>query len=364
MNGCVTFCEFYGPLAAYICDKLGLAGVGLKGALIARSKNKTQQTLLSMKESTSTRIPTSAYASRVHYITKAGDIDELEPQLDFPCVMKPEFGFAAVGVVMVNDAQQCHQNWDLWKTKGVEDGYETTMVLTDYIEGSEHDVDVILYRGHLVAGFFSDNGPTRIPKFIETSFTMPSLLHEEKQRQMIVAAHQCCLGIGLFSGVFNVELKMTPTGPKLLEINARMGGSYIRHNILALYDVDLLFCAFMIACDVKPFVNKVRADKHVVGMNVVPAVHRAALSDPEILRRIRMLEEKGEIVVTRSEENLPLPDDEGNNDRPLWNIAVTDEDPEMARVKLIDLSNQLGLNTEEYPVDQLLSFSRPFNITN
>ena len=279
-------------------------------------------------------------------------------------MMKPEFGFAAVGVAMVHDAQQCHQTWDLWKTKGVEDGYETTMVLTDYIEGSEHDVDVILYRGHLVAGFVGDNGPTRIPKFIETSFTMPSLLPEEKQRQMIVAAHQCCVGIGLVNGIFNVELKMTPTGPKLLEINARMGGSYIRHNILALYDVDLLFCAFMIACDVKPFVNKVRASKHVVGMNVVPAVHRAALSDPGNLQKIRMLEEKGEIAVTRSEENLPPSDDEGNNERPLWNIAVADKDPEVARSKLIDLSNQLGFNTEEYQVDRLLSFSRPTNITS
>ena len=34
--------------------------------------------------------------------------------------------------------------------------------------------------------------------------------------------------IGLETGVFNVELKMCPTGPRLLEINARMGGYYLR----------------------------------------------------------------------------------------------------------------------------------------
>jgi carnosine synthase len=42
----------------------------------------------------------------------------------------------------------------------------------------------------------------------------------------VTAAHQCCTEIGLVDGVFNVEMKMTKTGPNLIEINARMGGFY------------------------------------------------------------------------------------------------------------------------------------------
>jgi phosphoribosylamine-glycine ligase len=41
-------------------------------------------------------------------------------------------------------------------------------------------------------------------------------------------------------GVFNVEMKMTKTGPNLIEINARMGGFYLRNWILTCYGIALL----------------------------------------------------------------------------------------------------------------------------
>lgn len=64
---------------------------------------------------------------------------------------------------------------------------------------------------------------------------MPSCLPNNKIEQLITAAYQCCTEIGLVSGVFNVEMKMTPTGPKLIEINARMGGYYLRDWIKDLW---------------------------------------------------------------------------------------------------------------------------------
>ena len=371
MDGCVTFWEECGPLAAHICDKLGLSGAGLQlqAALTARSKSKTQHTLLSRKELIPQRIPASVYASRSYYISKVEDIDRFASKMNFPFVMKPEYGASAIGVLLVQDIQQCHDNWNIIQAEmqdvknynGIGDGYESTMVLMDYVGGTEHDVDIVIHNRQLITAFVTDNGPTRLPKFTETSFAMPSLLPEDKQRQMIVAAHQCCVGIGLVNGVFNVEMKMTPTGPKLLEINARMGGFYIRDAVLALFDVDLLLCAFMIACDMKPIVNNHKASDQLIGVMMVPSIHRQALSDPENLQRIRDLEEEGKIMVTRLELKLPAPEDDCYYDEPFWNIAVKDKDPETARMKLIDISDQLGINNQDYPVPSILTFGRPLN---
>jgi len=45
---------------------------------------------------------------------------------------------------------------------------------------------------------------------------------------------------------------MTPMGPRLVEINARMGGFSIYHWLRRLYDIDLVHLAIMVACGVRP----------------------------------------------------------------------------------------------------------------
>jgi hypothetical protein len=45
IDGCCTFWEDSRPLAALICDRMGLTGVGVEGAKIAKNKCKTHQAL-------------------------------------------------------------------------------------------------------------------------------------------------------------------------------------------------------------------------------------------------------------------------------------------------------------------------------
>lgn len=59
------------------------------------------------------------------------------------------------------------------------------MMFTDYINGSEHDVDLIIFKRKLIVAFVSDNGPTRVPNFVETVAVMPSILDEKSKSQLI-----------------------------------------------------------------------------------------------------------------------------------------------------------------------------------
>jgi carnosine synthase len=142
--------------------------------------------------------------------------------------------------------------------------------------------DVVKLRRRLLCAFVTDNGPTRVPRFTETAAAMPSFLPRDKQCQLIAAAYKCCLEIGLVSGVFNVEMKMTSCGPRLIEINARMAGFYVRDWIRTVYSVDILFCAFAIACDVRPSLpRRLRAAGQMVGLMIVPSAHRhSAIRQP------------------------------------------------------------------------------------
>ena len=210
------------------------------------------------------------------------------------------------------------------------------------------------FRRRLIGAVVTDNGPTRLPRFTETAAAMPSFLPTDKQRQLIVAAYKCCLDIGLVSGVFNVEMKMTATGPRLLEINARMAGFYVRDWIKTIYSIDILFCAFAIACDVCPILpDRPIPAGQLVGLMLVPSAHRQALSTPTTHRVLNLLEENGVIRINYIEPVLPPP----NCDRyeePYANVAVLDRDADSALTKIAAVFDLLGLNTDQYPVEEFL----------
>lgn len=69
-----------------------------------------------------------------------------------------------------------------------------TLMLEEYLDGPEVDVDLILSEGEAVYGAITDNWPTVEPYFNETGSNCPSILPTQQQQelmQMAVQATQC-----------------------------------------------------------------------------------------------------------------------------------------------------------------------------
>nr|KAG5708664.1 hypothetical protein BaRGS_034881 [Batillaria attramentaria] len=130
--------------------------------------------------------------------------------------------------------------------------FNRNCVLMELLKGSEHCVDLAIFHGELVCAFVCDKGPHIPPDVFKTVITMPSLLPEDKLESVITAAFECCKALGLDHGVFDVDIMLTKSGPKLIEINPRVGGYWTREFILQCYNVDLVPLACLIACDIKP----------------------------------------------------------------------------------------------------------------
>lgn len=113
-------------------------------------------------------------------------------------MLKLEFGSSAVGVKHVHNFQEAVEHvkhlQDTLRSEadrpGVGLGHGYSLLLMPCLLGTEHDVDVVLFEGQLVAAFLSDNGPTRLPLCAETAAVMPSVLRngETSCRQ-----HSCVL---------------------------------------------------------------------------------------------------------------------------------------------------------------------------
>ncbi|XP_058876129.1 carnosine synthase 1-like [Acipenser ruthenus] len=300
------------------------------------------------------------YAVPCYHLESRADVEKAARLVSFPAVMKLEYGSGAVGAKRVDSAEECQAHFEKISSDlreetdypGIGLGWGNAMTLMEYLSGTEHDVDLVLFDGQKVAAFISDNGPTRVPGFTETAAAMPSYLRPDKRAQLVEAALRCCLGCGLTDGVFNVEMKMTPTGPRLIEINARMGGFYLRDWIRAVYGADILFAAFAVACGLRPRIPEASPPLcHLIGVMCIVSQHLCALRTTTNLEMLRLLHSRGVIRLNHFSDRLVSSEYENV----YCNVACQSQDRDAARLQLLSICQILGIDSPEYPVSYFLS---------
>nr|XP_054097093.1 carnosine synthase 1 isoform X3 [Callithrix jacchus] len=358
LDGCFSYWDDCLVLTALLCQELGLPCCPPAAMRLAKHKSRTQLHLL-CHHGPPWPAP-SLHAVPCCPLESEADVERAVHQVPLPGVMKLEFGAGAVGTRLVKDAPQCYEHFsqitrDLQGEAdhpGIGLGWGNAMLLMEFVEGTEHDVDLVLFGGRLLAAFVSDNGPTRLPGFTETAACMPTGLAPEQEVQMVQAAFRCCLGCGLLDGVFNVELKLTGAGPRLIEINPRMGGFYLRDWILELYGVDLLLAAAMVACGLRPALpTHPRARGHLVGVMCLVSQHLQALSSTASREALQALHDRGVLRLNLLEEAL-VP---GKYEEPYCSVACAGPSPTEARLRLLGLCQGLGIDGPNYPVAHFLS---------
>lgn len=257
-DGITTFVELSVPLAARLCESFGLPGLRPEPVDAARDKHRARAAVQAAG------LPTPRNA----LISSASELETLGAAVGFPAVLKPVSGAASLGVKKVTSMQELRSCYnevvaDL-KSLVVSSGalvkadpngagvdassvVDLTVLLEQYLDGSEVDVDIVMSEGEWRYAAVSDNGPTREPYFNETWGLCPSMLPKQQQTELKELSVQCVKALGFSSGIFHVELKYTSTGPQLVEVNARMGGGPVRETNRLVWGVDLVEEAIFIS---------------------------------------------------------------------------------------------------------------------
>lgn len=246
-----TVVELSVPLVARLSEALGLPGHRPQAVDNARNKHATRAALKKAG------LPTP----RNSLITHRSEVSAAGNHVGYPAVLKPVSGAASLGVRKVENAEELQKCFDevtselknlvvtsgaLVKNDGSGNGVDAdsmvdlTVLLEQFLDGTEVDVDVVMSEGDWRYAAITDNGPTLEPYFNETWAVCPSLLPKEKQRELKDLAVKCVEALGFTAGVFHVECKYTSTGPQLIEVNARMGGGQVHECNLRTWGVDLV----------------------------------------------------------------------------------------------------------------------------
>jgi len=244
IDAVVSMLNAYAELAGKIVDATGAAGNPGAAVTAAHTKSLARERLASVPEiSAPYRVVKSADEARRAYRELGGG----------KFVMKPIQGGGSMFVVLDVDSEEKAAKTYREIQGGIEsfknrkdaglfnlDLNPGILLERQFREGPEVDVELILQRGRVQFWHVSDNAPMDKPYAIEKNSTYPSQLHESTQLRLVQAAAKALDALDLKVGNMHVELMMTPDGPRILEVNARMGGAFVWPYIKAVTGISLV----------------------------------------------------------------------------------------------------------------------------
>ena len=230
IDAVVSFLNPYALLAGEIVDRIGAKGLSGKAIDIAHTKSLAREAMASVPEiATPHRVIKTAEEARAFFREQGGS----------KIVMKPIKGGGSQGVITdiatEEEAVASFTRLDaelLEFMKRPDAGFfnldqHPGIMVERQLAGPEVDVELIFQNGEVKFSHVSDNAPMDRPNAVEKNSTYHSVLPADIQKQLVDGAAKAARVMGLQSGNLHVEMMMTPDGPRVLEVNARMGGAFV-----------------------------------------------------------------------------------------------------------------------------------------
>lgn len=227
LDGVVSLTEDTVEIAADLAERLGLPGQPT-ATMPALSDKLLQRDALS-----AAGVPGPPYAR----IAAAGDVVEALSAVPLPAVLKPARGSGGALVRMVDTpAALVDVVLEALSSRAQAGGAvaaDTALILESRLVGVRDDVaglasyvsvETLATRGVYHHLCVTDRFPLA-PPALETGMVLPSSLGSHEQRDVIAMAERALAALGFQHGAAHTELMLTADGPRIVEVNSRLGGA-------------------------------------------------------------------------------------------------------------------------------------------
>jgi biotin carboxylase len=175
----------------------------------------------------------------------------LAREATFPAVLKPRRGEGGREVVAVRSFDHLRS----LVADPLPGSQPTQLMLEEYLrdrprdEGQEFagfvSVESIVSAGRVSHLAITGRFPLAEP-FRETGSFIPSALEDDERDAVLNAASAAIAALGITIGCQHTEIKLTPEGPRVIEVNGRVGAG-VPDMLAAVTDLDVLAIALRIA---------------------------------------------------------------------------------------------------------------------
>ncbi|MEV4947719.1 ATP-grasp domain-containing protein [Streptomyces sp. NPDC053755] len=217
--GVFTYDESLVHTAARLAESLGLPGSAPDAVLACRDKATTRARL------TAAGVPQPACVP----VATAAEARGAADATGYPVVVKARGLAGSLGVVRADHGDAVEAAFTAaggasWP--GVP-RYEADVLVEEYLTGPEISIDAVVVDGVCTPTIVARKQVGMEPYFEETGHTVDAADPLLQDSELLDQLHRIHKALGFEHGATHTEFKLTPQGPRLVEINARLGGDFI-----------------------------------------------------------------------------------------------------------------------------------------
>jgi hypothetical protein len=235
---------------AHAARELGLPGGTPEAVLRCRDKFATRETL-------------AAAGIAQPEFALVGDLGAAlmaAKKIGYPVVLKPRAASASYGVVRVEDDTELATYFEYSRATTVPHmpRFDQEVLIEECLLDLEISVDAVVHGGQVTPLFLARKEIGFAPYFEETGHYVSHvdpLLRDPAITRVLARTHAA---LGFTDGWTHTEIKVTDDGPKVIEVNGRLGGDLIPYVGLRASGIDPGLAAAAVAVGRKPAVAPTR----------------------------------------------------------------------------------------------------------
>jgi len=242
-EGLLTWDETVLEMTALAAEKLSLPHMTPQAAARCRDKYAARSAL------------SDAGVGSVRYglADSADQATNIANSIGYPVVVKPRALAGSIGVVLVRDAAAMTAAFDLANESrygNLPTGHG--VLVEEFLDGPEISVDSVVADGEVTCVQVARKRLGFAPHFEEVGHLITGWASSpwaQPVRAVLRTAHRV-LGVGL--GVTHAEVRLTRSGPRLVELNGRLGGDFIPYIGRLATGIDMVTAAAELSLGHRP----------------------------------------------------------------------------------------------------------------
>ncbi len=228
IDGVMTLCsETAVPVVAHVAAKTGLSGLSEDTAKAATHKGVMHEKMIS----NSVNVPEFALATRLDEVMK------FAKSMEKPLVIKPSDLSGQKGVRIIRNLREIPEAFEIARDLSGDD----SVLVNEFVRGPEINVTALVIHGEVKILSISNRVTLDNPYFgIAVRHLAPAYLTHDQKQQLQEQTIMAIRAINLENGVAYPQFIIDHTGPRLLEIAARIPGGHMREVALYQSGIDMV----------------------------------------------------------------------------------------------------------------------------
>jgi argininosuccinate lyase len=285
--GVTSSSEYYIATAAAVAAALGLPGAKAEAITACRDKARQRATLAAAG------VPGPGFRA----VESVDDAVAAADDLGLPVVLKPVSGSGSIGVRLCKDADEVAGHAAALLSQAVNERGTPVpgrLLVEELAVGPEYSAEA--FDGRVLGVVAKHLGDP--PFFLEVGHDFPAPLSHDDTAAVHAVAEAALEALDLCFGPTHVELRLTPSGPVIIEVNPRLAGGNIPELVRHATGVDLVTEAIRLVTGGRPHLDATRDRRSAIRFLLSPAA--GTLEAVEGADRAATVDGVVDVRVTRS----------------------------------------------------------------